>query len=201
MEGRTKAIIKQNTRILTPAEYKGIRNQLNREHKLLFDGLIFSGMRNTEFYAFLDNLEWFNPDRQCICLPKSAILKEKTRFKQRDVLLSNMGVRAIEDLVYAVEHDELEAISRQAWGTDLKRAAYKADLDQIGITAKMTRKTCVSWLVSAFSHTDKGNVSLLIAASMGHDLRTMMDHYLSISFSRQERDEIKTFTHGWGGFD
>lgn len=194
-----KPIIKQDTRILTPYEYRAIRNQLNREHRLLFDGLIFSGMRGTEFDIFMEHLDWFDPRRQCISLPKSAILKKKTKFKERDVLLSDMGVRAIEDLVYAIERDNFRSFSRQAWGQDLKRAALNAKIPLDGITPKMTRKTAVSWLVSAFSQSDRGNISLLIAASMGHDLQTMMQHYLSIPFAAQERQEIKTYTSGWGG--
>ena len=194
-----KPIVKQRTRILTPYEYKAIRVQLNREHRLLFDGLIFSGMSGTAFEMFMKNLDWFDSRRQCISLPSSAILKAKTKFRERDVLLSDMGVRAVEDLCYAINRDGLESFSRQAWGQDLKRAATKADIPLIGIAPKMTRKTCVSWLVSALSHSERGNTSLLIAASMGHDLQTMMHHYLSISFSAQERTEIETFTRGWGG--
>ena len=194
-----KPIIKQKTRILTPYEYKAIRKQLNQHHRLLFDGLIFTGMRGTEFDMFMNNLDWFNSRRQCISLPSSAILKAKTKFRERDVLLSDMGVRAIEDLSYAITKDGLGSFSRQAWGQDLKRAARKAELPIIGIIPKMTRKTCVSWLVSALSMSERGNTSLLIAASMGHDIQTMMQHYLSISFSPQERADIETFTRGWGG--
>lgn len=194
-----KPIIKQKTRILTPYEYRAIRSNLNREHRLLFDGLIFTGMRGTEFEMFMNNLDWFDARRQCISLPTSAILKSKTKFRERDVLLSDMGVRAIEDITYAIRKDGLESFSRQAWGQDLKRAALKAEIPLTGIVPKMTRKTCVSWLVSALSKSDRGNTSLLIAASMGHDIQTMMQHYLSISFSTQERQDIETFTRGWGG--
>lgn len=194
-----KPIIKQQTRILSPHEYRAIRGQLNREHRLLFDGLIFTGMRGTEFEMFMKNLDWFDARRQCISLPTSAILKEKTKFRERDVLLSDMGVRAIEDLSYAIQKDKFEGFSRQAWGQDLKRAAMNANIPLAGIKPKMTRKTCVSWLVSAFSKSDRGNISLLIAASMGHDLQTMMTHYLSIPFTAQERIDIETFTRGWGG--
>lgn len=194
-----KPIIKQKTRILTPYEYRAIRGNLNREHRLLFDGLIFTGMRGTEFEMFMNNLDWFDARRQCISLPTSAILKSKTKFRERDVLLSDMGVRAIEDLSYAITKDGLESFTREAWRQDLKRAAIKADIPVVGIVPKMSRKTCVSWLVSAFSKSDRGNISLLIAASMGHDLQTMMQHYLSIPFSLQERQDIETFTRGWGG--
>lgn len=172
---------------------------MNREHRLLFDGLIFTGMRGTEFEMFMNNLDWFDARRQCISLPTSAILKSKTKFRERDVLLSDMGVRAIEDLSYAITKDGLESFTREAWRQDLKRAAIKADIPVVGIVPKMSRKTCVSWLVSAFSKSDRGNISLLIAASMGHDLQTMMQHYLSIPFSPQERQDIETFTRGWGG--
>jgi hypothetical protein len=40
---------------------------------------------------------------------------------------------------------------------------------------------------------------LRISASLGHDTRTMIDHYLSLPFSPSEKEQIKPLVTGWGG--
>jgi hypothetical protein len=40
---------------------------------------------------------------------------------------------------------------------------------------------------------------LRIAASAGHDIRTMQNHYLSLPFSNVERERIRFYVIGWGG--
>ena len=135
-------IIKQEAQILNAQEYDQIRAELNPTHRLVFDGMIFTGMRTTEFWSFVDNPHWFHPDRQYIGLTRSAIKKTRTRYKERSVLLSHVGNRAIRDLVDAVQRGEIKRISHMGWGEDLKRAAAKAKIPcQEGIVPKMTRKT------------------------------------------------------------
>ncbi len=81
------------------------------------------------------------------------------------------------------------------WGEDLKRAARKANLPhQEGIVPKMTRKTWVSWLMVTYPED-----GLRVAASLGHDLRTMQEHYLSLPFSKVEQEAIRAYVVGWGG--
>lgn len=187
-------IIKQDAQILNADEYNRMRDALNYRHRLIFDGLIFTGMRGTEFWMFVEHPEWFHPERQYIQLPKIAIKKVKTRYKERNVLLSHVGARSIRDLVDAVKRGDIEHISRMGWGEDLKRAARKAELKtQLGITPKMTRKTWVSWLMAVYSFD-----GLRISSSLGHDVRTMQDHYLSLPFSQFEIDQIKPLVTGWG---
>jgi integrase len=187
-------IIKQEAQILNAEEYNLMRDALNYRHRLVFDGLLFTGMRGTEFWIFIEHPEWFHPERQYINLTKEAIKKERTRFKERNVLLSHVGTRAIRDLVDAIKRGEVEHISRMGWGEDLKRAARKAGLKtQAGITPKMTRKTWVSWLMAVFSYD-----GLRISSSLGHDVRTMQEHYLSLPFSTYEIEQIKPLVTGWG---
>lgn len=187
-------IWKQGAQILNPEEYENLRGELNINHRLIFDGLLFTGMRGEEFWRFVANPNWFQPDRQYIGLTREAIKKTQTRYKERSVMLSNMGTRAIRDLVDAIRRGEIKQISRMGWGEDIKRAALKAKLEPKGIVPKMTRKTWVSWLMVTYPED-----GLRVAASLGHDLRTMQEHYLSLPFSKSEMEQIRPYVIGWGG--
>jgi len=190
----TEILIKQGARVLTPEEYKTLRSALNPKHKLIFDGMLFTGMRIAEFWRFVDHPQWFHPGRQYIDLPKGASLKKKAKMQERMIMLSHMGNRAIEDLVDAINRGEIEKISRVGWNDNLKRAAINSGLDLKGIVPKMTRKTWVSWLMVTYPED-----GLRVAASSGHDTKTMQYHYLNLPFSRQEQQEIKGYVIGWGG--
>lgn len=187
-------IWKQGAQILNADEYERLRQELNTTHRLIFDGLLFTGMRGEEFWRFVENPHWFQPDRQYIQLTREAIKKRATRFKERDVLLSNIGTRAIRDLVGEVRMGKIKPITRMAWGDDLKRAAEKAKIEPKGIVPKMTRKTWVSWLMVIYPED-----GLRVAHSLGHDIRTMQDHYLSLPFSKSEIEQIRPYVVGWGG--
>jgi len=194
-------ILKQETRILYPSEYRAIRSHLSFKDQLLLDGLIFTGMRGVEFMRFLGAPEWFKPSRRAIDLPKGSVLKKKAKQAERTVLLSNAGVQAIETLIsYLKKHpDDIRPISRQAWTETLLRAASKARAeghlgDLTGVAPKMTRKTWSSWLLATHSHRE-GSISL----SMGHDIRTMLHHYAGLGWPPEVRQEIRQYTAGWGG--
>lgn len=186
-------LLVSDTRVLTPGEYESIRSELSPDHRPIFDGLIFSGMRATEFDRFLENTEWYDSTRSCIHIPKGGSLKVKARIRARPVLLSTFGNRAIRDLVDSVKRGKINFSSRQSWRVNLTRAAQKAGLDTEGIVPKMTRKTCVSWLMATYPED-----CMRISFSMGHDLRTMQEHYLNMPFSLQEINDIKPYVQGWG---
>jgi len=88
-------IIKQDTRVLYPSEYRAIRSHLSFKDQLRLDGLLFTGMRGVEFERFLEVPEWYKPSRRAIDLPKGSVLKKKAKQAERTVLLSNAGVQAI----------------------------------------------------------------------------------------------------------
>lgn len=194
-------ILKQDTRVLYPSEYRAIRSNLSFRNQLRLDGLLFSGMRGVEFERFLEHPDWYKPSRRAIDLPKGSVLKRKAKQAERTVLLSNAGVQAIETLIsYRRQNpDDLQPISRQAWTETLSLAAGKAvkegRLASIeGVAPKMTRKTWASWLLATHSHRE-GSVSL----SLGHDIRTMLRHYAGLGWPPQAIQEIKSYTAGWGG--
>jgi hypothetical protein len=175
-------------RVLTPHEYRIIRENLNVNHKTVFDALLFTGMRNTEFEQFVKNPDWFQRDRKLIRLTPTAIKKVKIKFKDRSVFLSTLGLAAIERLL---DYKPLVP-HRASWNTSLKRAAKKANIDPTGIEPKMTRKTWESWLVASYPEA-----TLHVLSSQGHDTTTALGHYVSIGFTSVEISEIKHYTEGW----
>jgi len=194
-------ILKQQTRILYPSEYRAIRSHLSFRDQLRLDGLLFSGMRGVEFDRFLEHPDWYKASRHAIDLPKGSMLKKRAKQAERTVLLSNAGVQAVETLLsYRRQNpDDLRPVSRQSWSETLLRAAMKAvaegrlaSID--GIAPKMTRKTWSSWLLTTHSHRE-GSISL----SMGHDVRTMLRHYAGLGWPPQAIQEIRQYTAGWGG--
>jgi hypothetical protein len=82
----TDAIIKQDTRILTPSEYEALRAVMqgdriesNRYYPIICDAMLLSGMRPIEFSRFQP--EWYKASRHIIKLPDGACRKDKCEFK------------------------------------------------------------------------------------------------------------------------
>lgn len=181
-------ILKMNSRVLRPGEFKALRRELKPHLQLIVDGLLYSHMRTEEFWRLLEHPEWYKSDREVIDLPRGSILKVKARQKERTVLLSYMGVRAIEEIT----RSSLTSISRKVLGEDLKRAAVRAGIDPTGISPKMLRKTYISWLMATMPEK-----SLFIATSAGHTPQVMIDHYLNVGLGKYKED-ITPFVAGWG---
>jgi len=198
-------IIKQGAQILSAQEYEKIRSHLNPVHQLIFDGMLFTGMRIEEFWRFVEHPEWFHPDRQYVELPPGSILKVKAKQKERLVALSFIGTSKVRDLVAAIMRGVIKPITKQGWGQNLKRAAKKAGLDfqvkdvktgkmKDTVSPKMLRKTWISWLMLWYPQD-----GLRIASSSGHDTGTLIRHYMSLPFSPQEKEQVKAYVIGWGG--
>ncbi|KQC06931.1 MAG: hypothetical protein APR55_04440 [Methanolinea sp. SDB] len=190
MSNHKAVLLKQGTRILPPDEYRALRSSLQVRHQILLDGMLFTGMRGEEFWRFINHQEWFDHDRGVIHLPSSAQLKKKTKQKERDVYLSTWGLQVIE----RVFDRQIKKISRISWREDLIRGAKKAKLPIHGITPKMTRKTWESWLVASYP-----SMTIQIALSQGHSDLTALKHYLNISFSSSEKEEMKKYVTGFCG--
>ena len=197
-EKPAKGLVVQKTRVLTPKEYNKIRDAFRQqEHKLIFDGLLYTSMRIEEFWRFIEHPEWFDYDRMCINLPAGASLKVKAKQKERTILLSALGVRVVRDLLDAVRAGKIKRISNRGWNDDITRAARRAGFqyeEHCKIVPKLTRKTYISWCMAVIP--DDG---LRITASSGHDSETMIEHYLNLAFTPEERNEIKMHIQGWGG--
>lgn len=188
-------MFKGETRILTPKEYNRLRDGLLKpHHKIMFDGLLYTGMRLEEFWRFIDHIDWFSQDRMCIHLPKGSSLKVKAKMQERDVNLSSLGTRVVRDLIDAIKRGDVRKVSNRAWNDLLKRAAMRAKFNPKGFTPKTTRKTWTSWLMSTYPED-----GLRIAANAGHDTATMQKHYMNTPFSPEERTAIKMHVQGWNG--
>jgi integrase len=83
---------------------------------------------------------------------------------------------------------------RVAFRDALKRYAKAAGIGIEGITPKMFRKTCVSWLVACYPEK-----SLYIQASMGHDADTIVNNYLGLGFTAEQIGSMRTkYLNDWG---
>lgn len=183
-------LIKQGSRILPPDEFVQLRKSLKNTHQVLFDGLLATGMRGEEFWRFIQNPQWFDSDRGVIHLPRQASLKTRSKQRERDVHLTYWGLHAVERLF----DNDIDPMSRVAWRMDLLRAAERAGMSIDGISPKMTRKTWESWLVTSYP-----SMTVQIALSQGHTTLTAMEHYLNLSFSPGEKDDMKRYVTGFCG--
>ena len=197
-------IVKQGTRVLTPREYKALKTEMNKRHQLIFDGLIFTGMRVAEFFRFLNHPEWYVPKRQCVDLPKGASLKEKAKQAERSVILSSWGAERMEQIVDAAKRGEVRPLSKMAWYLAVKRAGKKClekgtipvevsmEVDLDTLRPSCTRKTWTSWLVASYP-----DYISLVAHSNGHTSDIMLEHYLNPSFAEDDLAMIPMYTDGW----
>jgi integrase len=186
----TAPILRQNTRILTPREYRLLRENLNPKYICICDVMLNTGMRWEEFWDFLDHPHWFSAARRCIELPKGAVKKKKSVYTERTILLTVEGCEAVKTLfsVGGIAHT-----SRVSVGAALKRAALAAGIGSTGIAPKMFRKTLVSWLVACYPEK-----LFLISGSLGHELETMRRHYVNLAFERRDIEDMRVFLQGWG---
>jgi integrase len=195
----TKPIVVQGSRVFTPMEYVWIRRYLPTEiHKMFLDGLLLTGMRGVEWAMFVEqDFTWFDQTRRKITIPPEAVKKVKVKIKQRDVILSDAGMVAINKLITVQDsrsdNNLLKMPLRSSWGTTLRRAAYKARIPEPDtIVPKSTRKTWESWLI--LTHP---NNAIQITMSMGHDDTTAIRHYLGMGWSLNEFVEAREYTRGF----
>jgi integrase len=197
------------TRIFScPEEYQRFREELNDQYKKMCDAALYSALRPVELRRLWKHPEWFDKTRRLLNLPKGSINKKKAP-QWRSVMLTLEGAIAIERFL-ALELEERPLIVKtrtgtrkvmlvgptdSAWHQALTGAAERAGIDggTVGVCPKMFRKTWLSWLVSAF----EGKIAR-IAKSMGHSMKTLVDHYLGVGFTKAEQESIERKVSGWG---
>jgi len=184
-----KPMDRNNAALLTPKEWLHYYEYLNKDYQAICLALLHTGMRVEEMRELMRNRDWYKPSNRAIFLPKSAIKKVKTRHKERHIILTEDGCHAIEALFVR----DPTIPSRQAMTCTLKRAAVTANIDPTNIVPKMFRKMIISWLVSTGDYSE-----LVIAASAGHTLETMKDHYLGLAFKKSDVEDMRKFLKGWG---
>jgi hypothetical protein len=187
-------IIVQDTRILRPWEYKQLKKGIPKnEYRTVFDALLCSGMRYTEFYLFQDNPNWFSEKEKKIYLPKIAIKKKKIKRKQRWIRLSDYGTQAVSSFL----NSGTNAPERKSWYDDLKRWTENSGIELEGINVKITRKTYESWLLEYFGRRKGEDNITLILLSQGHTKETAINHYLSLAFSEKDHQDMTYLMEGW----
>ena len=189
-----KAIIKNETRILTPNEYAKLKTKLSSDYNCICDVLLHTGMRMPEFIKFSQHPEWYDAHRRCIELPTKAILKKKTVYKTRQINLTLAGCDAVKHFQNSMKNN-LKIPSRQSMIGVLCRAAIEAELPDgdKGVCPKMFRKMLVSWLMKCYPEK-----IFEIAANMGHTLEVMRINYTNLSFAKEDTEDIRKFLKGWG---
>ena len=187
----SKMIMRHDTRILTPREWNRMRRYLSAKYMLICDVVLHTGMRWEEFWDLLDHSEWFDPARRCIDLPKAAIKKVKSVYKERTILLNIDGCDAVKALFQV--NGSIAYTDRASVGKVLKLAAKKSGIGDTGIIPKMFRKTMVSWLITCYPER-----AFTVSASIGHDLETMRVDYANLAFERRDVEDMRKFLEGWG---
>ena len=195
----TDIILKQGARILFPSDYQKLREQMPRYYQLICDAFLLSGMRPVEMMRFQPS--WYRASRRVLQLPAEACLKERCKFKERQIKLSLAGCDAFDKLVTEKtkfkgrEVFAYERIpKRAAFQYALKRYAVLAGIGAEGMNPKMFRKTLVSWLVACYPEK-----TLYIQSSMGHDADTIVHNYMGMVFTREQMDEMRMkYLNEWG---
>jgi len=87
------------TLILRPSEYYEIRSRCSRKYQIIFDLLLYTGMRYEELVRLKNHKEWIDFKNKRIYLPGGEGQKKvKRRSVSRVIRLSNQGVKALEGL-------------------------------------------------------------------------------------------------------
>lgn len=190
----SRIILRQGARILTPKEYFQLREQLdpNIGYQLIADALLHTGLRVVEFWHLIENPHWYHSSSRVIDLPKEGSAKKaRCTITERTIRLTADGCKAL-DMLFGCK---IQFRERDAMGNALKRAAIKAGLGDKGISPKMFRKMLISWLVECRKDLDIDTLD--IAASAGHQVDTLKDHYLGIGFTPQDHTDMVSFLRGW----
>lgn len=179
-----KNISKNGTRILRPDELKKLINAIDKEEmRDKFEALLYTGSRYTEIQKIYKNPLWF--------LDNSIHLestKKKAIQKERYIRLNPVGKRAVTYML----RSRKPYSNRDGWNKNLIRWSKKAGLDTKGISAKTTRKTWESYLVTSYPKQLE-----YIFLSQGHSQLTSLKFYLMLPFTNEEKEQIKFYTDDW----
>ena len=182
MQAILKVFGKSQVRILRPAEYEAIRLVLQPAQAIMLDGLLLTGMRYVEARRFQNHQEWL--DGKFIHTPS---LKVKAKQMERWIRLSNYGQQVIPLFLKGAKLP-----GKATFNANLKRWAMKAGLDQVGLSAKTTRKTWESWLMFCYPERQVN-----VVQSQGHNTLTSTEHYINLPFVDEDRSVMKKWVEGW----
>ncbi|MFZ3385300.1 MAG: site-specific integrase [Candidatus Methanoperedens sp.] len=193
-------------RILTPSEWEAFRDAIPKARlRAVMDGLLFTGMRYTEFARFADSLKWFDPKNRAIVLPATAT---KTG-KERTVQLTPASTKSLSQ--YLREYKTLEVPHITVMNHNMKRwwyLCFEGNYENMDRTLNMEwyptpktlRKTWESWLLFVKQEDGRPKYdSLMIADSQGHSQTIQLNHYMNMSARlKSEAEAVRRLTEGWG---
>lgn len=182
-------ILSNDVRIFRPYELKILLNGITKfKYRIMFEALLFTGMRYVELQRLQRNHKWFDPVSGFVHLPKMAQRKKKQKQKERWVRLNPRGVDKIS--IFLELGKKLPAYV--TWRKNLKKWCKNAELDDAGMSVKVTRKTWESWLVYYYPQ----NI-VNIFKSQGHSEMTSLKHYIGLPFSEQDGKDMEEFVGGF----
>lgn len=184
------------TRILRPSEFEalllGAEEITRSENQKLINSLrlrvaLVTGMRYSELREFAKHPEWYNRKDNYILIPREK--KHGRGVKRRYVRLPDIAREIIPTFLSL----KCGFPAQAPFITALKRWAEAGGIKPDYITTKTFRKTWESWLV--VSYPDKKEE---IALSQGHKKTTMLEHYLNIPFTEEDKQKMRYWVRGWG---
>lgn len=176
-------------RILNPFDYDSMVQAIVKPYlQTIFNIAMFTGMRWEEIVRLWSHPELVMLERRVIELNKDAQKKVK---RKNPIRLVPIVPQIENELKYFFKNRRPPTV--QTWDADLKRWAAKADLGQVGISAKMTRASIEMWMIVAELPENQ------ICLRQGHDSVTSLNHYqtLKAAFTEPEIHEIKKRLAGW----
>lgn len=187
--GNSDVITVSNVRVLRPFEVKELVKAIPKKYaKTQFEALLYSGCRYVELMRLKEHPDMYEESNGRIHLNSYAIRKKKIKMKERYVILNPVGKRVIEAYL---ELDK-ELPDHNTWRANLKRWAQLANINDGRLSPKTTRKTWESWLVTTYPQ-----LTNIIFLSQGHNALTALQHYVTLPFSQQDKQEMKEFVYGW----
>lgn len=184
----SEPILVNGIRVLGPFEIDKLAQAIKPDkYYSIFEVCLWSGMRYVEIQRLHGHPEWWLPDRRSIHLPKTAQKKVKRKQLERHVHPVPLALGNELRRFFAGP----APITRRGWNMALVRWAEAAGLDPVGISAKTTRKTIESWMITA------GVPINIVCLRQGHDSMTSMSHYQGLPFTEAEKIEIKKRLVGW----
>jgi integrase len=180
-------VTSDGTKVLTVEEYDKFLMSIPEKFKAIFEVNVITGLRYVELRRLHDSPEWYHKDRNQIILPKEAQLKEKQKLPKRtiDKLPSTFPY------VFKVFVEGRRPPNKSTWNKDLARWSEKAGIEP-KIGPKTPRKTIESWMLKC------GIPEYEIYGRAGHDPKTSLMHYQSLSFTDYEKRDIEKRLTEWG---
>ena len=181
---------KRAVAVLTPQQESLIDSFLNADYKIRKNFLLQTAVRIVEGRFISQHPECYRKENAAVFLPKvEEIGKKRCTIDNRAVMLSPDGIKAVEDFF----DKKVGLPSYQAMEPAFKRAAKRADIDTRYITSKMYRKTMISWLINVYPERKEA-----ITHFAGHDDVTMLNHYITYGFRKDDVKDMKDRVAGWG---